>query len=255
MKKLISLILILCMACMLIPAMAEDVAGEWYLKSMSYGGQAMDVTGFGMSGTLNLKEDGTFTMAMTGSEESTGTWKADGDKVQLTMGTETVDVTIADGTLSITMDEASGTAMIFSREAPAAAYEPAEMNADAKLEDFTGTWGISYIGMNGIVVDLNAFIQSIAAMMPEGTELPDIASAMALKIDGTKVIVGEGTEEAKTIEATFADGKMTVKDEESGTVITLSLLQDGYLAMDTEVNGQAGTLYCAPAAAAEQPAA
>ena len=254
MKKLISLILILCMACMLIPAMAEDAAGEWYLKSMSYGGQTMDVTGFGMSGTLNLKEDGTYTMEMTGSDESTGTWKADGDKIQLDVNGSTADVTLADGTLTIT-DEATGTGMVFTREAPAAAYTPAEANTEAKLEDFTGTWGISYIGMNGIVVDLNAFIQSIAAMMPEGTEMPDIASAMALKIDGTKVIVGDGTEEAKTIEGTFADGKMTVKDEESGTVITLSLLQDGYLAMDTEVNGQAGTLYCAPAAAAEQPAA
>ena len=254
MKKLISLILILCMACMLIPAMAEDAAGEWYLKSMSYGGQTMDVTGFCMSGTLNLKEDGTYTMAMTGSDESTGTWKADGDKIQLEVSGSTANVTLADGTLTIT-DEATGTAMVFSREAPAAAYVPAEVNADAKLEDFTGTWGIAYIGMNGIVVDLNAFVQSLAAMMPEGTEMPDIAAAMALKIDGTKVTIGDSTEEAKTIEGSFADGKITVKEEESGTEITLSLLQDGYLAMDTEVNGQAGTIYCAPAAAAEEPAA
>ena len=178
----------------------------------------------------------------------------EGDKIQLEVAGQAADVTLADGILTIT-DSATGTAMAFSKEAPAAAYTPAEVNSEAKLEDFTGTWGISYIGMSGMVVDINAFIQSLAAMMPEGTEIPDIAAAMALKIDGTKVIVGDGTEDAKTIEATFADGKMTVKDEESGNVISLSMLQDGYLAMDTEVNGQAGTLYCTPVAAAEQPAA
>ena len=35
MKKLISLILILCMACLLVPAMAEDdVTGDWYYAGM-----------------------------------------------------------------------------------------------------------------------------------------------------------------------------------------------------------------------------
>lgn len=40
MKKLISMILIVCMACMMIPAMAEeDLTGEWYVKTMSQGEQ------------------------------------------------------------------------------------------------------------------------------------------------------------------------------------------------------------------------
>ena len=35
MKKLISLLLVLCMACMLIPALAEEaVTGDWYLHIM-----------------------------------------------------------------------------------------------------------------------------------------------------------------------------------------------------------------------------
>ena len=53
MKKLFSLILALCMACMMIPAVAEEgVAGEWYA---SLGGMTM---------VLNLAEDGTAEMTM-----------------------------------------------------------------------------------------------------------------------------------------------------------------------------------------------
>ena len=243
MKKLISLILILCMACMLIPAMAEEAAGEWYLTSMSYGGQTLDAAAFGMSGTLTLKEDGTYTAVMTGSDESTGTWKAEGDKVQIIVNDQTTEATIADGFLTIT-DAESGSSMIFSKEAPAAAYTPGEVNTEAKLEDFAGLWKASYVGAEGMVLDLSAYIQVLAAMMPEGTELPDLSSMMTFQIDGAKVTAAAGTEDAKTVEGTFADGKLTVKDEASGTDMTIFLLQDGVLAMETEMNGTASTLYC-----------
>ena len=55
MKKLISLVLALCLACMLIPAVAEDdVTGEWYAN----------MSGIAVKFTINA--DNTFTMEVPG---------------------------------------------------------------------------------------------------------------------------------------------------------------------------------------------
>jgi hypothetical protein len=105
------------------------------------------------------------------------------------------------------------------------------------------------------LLDINAYIQVIAAMIPEGTEMPDLAASMSFQIDGTKITSAAGTEDAQTLEGTFADGKLTVKDETSGATMSIVLLQDGVLAMETELSGNSSMLYCMPAAAAEQPAA
>ena len=62
MKKLISLILILCMACILVPATAEDgAAGEWYAD---YHGTVM---------ILALNADGTSSMTVSGNQMGEGT--------------------------------------------------------------------------------------------------------------------------------------------------------------------------------------
>ena len=64
MKKLFSLILALCMVCMLIPAVAEDsMAGEWYTNFS------------GVSMVLVLGEDGSAQLSMPGTENNAaGTW-------------------------------------------------------------------------------------------------------------------------------------------------------------------------------------
>ena len=63
MKKLLSLVLALMMACMLIPAMAEgqDVTGDWYLTDVS----GMNVANLGMSMIVTLNADGTAKVSMT----------------------------------------------------------------------------------------------------------------------------------------------------------------------------------------------
>ena len=75
MKKLFSLILALCMACMLIPAMAEDsITGEWYASLA------------GVTMVMNLAEDGTAEMSMPGTENvASGTWVLDGEKITVTI--------------------------------------------------------------------------------------------------------------------------------------------------------------------------
>ena len=74
MKKLISLMLILCMACMLIPAMADgSAAGVWY---GDYHGAVM---------VLTLNEDGTSSMTVSGNQMAAGTWTENDGKIEITM--------------------------------------------------------------------------------------------------------------------------------------------------------------------------
>ena len=93
MKKLISLLLILCMACMLIPAVAEDsAAGTWYMAEMTQGEMTFAPSQLGMTWSLTLAEDGTASsvMEMMGEkEESTGT--VDGEAVETEIAEPTAD--------------------------------------------------------------------------------------------------------------------------------------------------------------------
>ena len=58
MKKLVSLILALCMACILIPATAEDVTGLWYMVEMITNGVSINPAEMGINWTMELSEDG-----------------------------------------------------------------------------------------------------------------------------------------------------------------------------------------------------
>ena len=64
MKKLMALLMALCMGCMLIPAMAEgnSPVGSWYLFSAETQGMTLSVDGIGLSMVITLNEDGTCTL-------------------------------------------------------------------------------------------------------------------------------------------------------------------------------------------------
>ena len=91
MKKLFSLILALCMVCMLIPAVAEDsMAGEWYTNFS------------GVSMVLVLGEDGSAQLSMPGTENNAaGTWTLDGEKFTLTLDDSPAEGTYFDCTFSL----------------------------------------------------------------------------------------------------------------------------------------------------------
>ena len=63
MKKLISMILVLCMAAALIPAFAEDdITGVWYLNHAVTQGISMRVISDEIQMTMTFREDGTATL-------------------------------------------------------------------------------------------------------------------------------------------------------------------------------------------------
>ena len=120
MKKILALVLALCMALAAIPALAEDYTGEWY----------MVVEGITF-GTLTISEGGAFTLDLKAGEESIlqeGTWTSEGNTVTLTVDDEPLVLTETDGVLN--SDKQYG--FSFSREPGAMNYEDllAMMNAD-----------------------------------------------------------------------------------------------------------------------------
>ena len=65
MKKLISLLLILCLAFLAATALAEDYTGTWYLVRAVSNGTTVNIDGTGMSITFTLNADGSCDMAMS----------------------------------------------------------------------------------------------------------------------------------------------------------------------------------------------
>ena len=84
MKKLISVLLVFCLAVILVPAMAEDdVTGTWYLTRAHAAGTDMVVVSDEIQMTITLREDGSATLysMLPGADSETAecTWAmADG---------------------------------------------------------------------------------------------------------------------------------------------------------------------------------
>jgi len=239
MKKLISLILIVCMACMLVPAMAEsiDLTGDWYVSVM----------GIAMQMTLNA--DGTGTMTIPGQEQAQGlSWTLEGEKFTITVA----DTDPTEGTATaeaITFaDASSGLELVFTREPVEAIAVGAPVAAEAE-DAFLGTWDCKYMESQGMILDPNAF----------GTIMPGIAVA-----DGAVTFVGSSDEDMiaamynlMALTYTFEDGKLALVSSMEGVEATgtIELLDDGLLKL-VMVNGEdAMIFYYGAAAAAEEPAA
>ena len=156
MKKLITLFLILFMACMLISAGAEeDVTGEWTLYQMGMGGTMFDVSTLGMDIVMDIRADGT--MEQKGeiqgqNMDGSGTWTLEGSTLTISMGKTPKVYTFADGRLTMERD---GKEAVFVKEKPAAKDEKPEKLktvAAGKEDDFFGSWRMDWMEVLGITL-------------------------------------------------------------------------------------------------------
>lgn len=240
MKKLISLVLALMMACMLIPAMAEgqDVTGDWYLTDVS----GMNVANLGMSMIITLNADGTakVSMEMQGEkEEKEGTWALEEGKVVVTIDGDPLSLELVDGKLTADMGGQTGT---FGREpAEAVATEFAEEKTDATAEEFEGSWKATYMSVMGMSIDVETAVS--AGQLEALPMLTMKEGQMSLEGLGSMNMFGEGG-----LQLTFADGKYSFSMTlgESTISIELAMLQDGTLRMNMSA-GQEIALYFAKA--------
>jgi hypothetical protein len=231
MKKLISLMLVLCMALAAVSAMAETataVTGEWYLKSIKMGEQELDAASMGFTMTMNLKEDGSVEETSS-MGPGTGTWTLEGDKLTVTIDGSPATGTVADGVLTLTANEQE---MIFTREVPEA-KTMAEVKTDATAAEFEGKWNCSAVSAMGFIMDA-------AAVEASGTVMP----GMEIK-NGTITFTGDSTFTAGMageIPTEFKDGALvySVSMGEITVTIKAEMLVDGTVSVtmalgDTEI--------------------
>lgn len=240
MKKLISLLLILCMACMMVPAFAEetDLTGDWYASFM------------GVTMTLTINADGTMSMTAPGEDgamnSQTGTWTREGDTLTLTVQDSPATATITGEEL--VMSE-GGMELRFGRE-PAAPITVGAPRTDAQAEDFYGEWTVKYTEVMGAVADLSAIGMAFPNLkLGEGT-VEFIASS--------EVDMFASMFNMLALAATFEDGilRMESTAENTSSTCTAELLDDGLLKLTMEDGSSTPmVLYYEPAAAAEAPAA
>ena len=234
MKKLISLMLILCMTCMLIPAMADGAAGVWY---GDYFGTVM---------MLTLGEDGTSSLAVSGNEMAAGTWAEKDGKIEITMkdasGEEsTQTATLADGVLTL----ADGSMSVEFTQTPIEAWTPGEVKTDAAAEEFEGEWKADKAGIAGLTVDASA-----AGMGDFGVKIENGAiSFSGSSADSITFFIG-----TDPIQMTFENGALNFSrdipnDAEPITfVMKAEMLQDGMMALTIALGSEPIALYLTKAA-------
>lgn len=248
MKKLISLVLTLCMACMLVPAMADDsAAGTWYLSEMVTNGATVSPSMIGMSWSVVLSDDGTANsvMEMAGEkEEQAGTWTQEDSTVTITIDGQAASFELADGTL--TLDQGDSGKAVFTHDAPAEAPAASTTTVAAESEDaFLGTWKLSSMDVMGQTIPVS-MISSL------GLDLDVTLVVEAGKATLSASFSGNGTDQE--LQTSFADGKLTLLAEDT-EITSLSLTESGELALILPISEQSFSIYLAPADAAEKPAA
>ncbi len=242
MKKFVSLLVVLMMACMLLPAVAEeDLTGDWYLVDVA----GMNPADMGMSITMTLNADGTANMVsiMSGTDLSQdGTWRIEGDKliVSTNDGAPDTEMTIGDGVL--TGDMGGGAIATFSRDASATAETTvfAEVNPDAQPEDFNGNWYATHVSMQGMTISVEA-----AMAMGQFDEVPVLSFQDGkIAISGSlEMLFGE-----EGFDLTYENGGYgyTVTVGENSMGFYLNMLQDGMMQFTVSM-GQDIIIYFAKA--------
>ena len=227
MKKLVSLILILCMACMLIPAVAEeDITGEWYGDL------------YGMEITLTMNADNTAKMSLPGmGDVADYSWVESNGLLILT---ESVDGTKMEGKLmngELTINDGDED-IVFTRE-HVEGIQVAEVNPDAAAEDFEGTWAISSVRAE----EIHARAEDMD-MGDIGVVIKDGKLEFTGNAEDMTFFLGE-----EAIPMTYENGALgysidyTMGDESVTLKLIGEMLQDGMFALSLDMDGDGFTYF------------
>lgn len=216
MKKLLAILTMLAVLLTAVAfAEAADVIGEWYLVDMVMGETSINPAAMGMNMTLVLNEDGTMTATNsygdTEPEKADGTWELSDGNLVIALDDTPDTVIIQDGQLKMDMGEEGY--FLFGREPIAAPELPVAVPAESE-DAFLGTWKLSQISMDGLVMP--------AAAM--GTET-------VMTVEAGKAVVGaeDSNDEYTTA---LADGVLTLTPAAEGSEpMTVELNNDGSISI------------------------
>ncbi len=169
--------------------LSQRVQGEWYADMA------------GLTVTLTLAEDGSYTLTAPGGEPQSGAWEAKDGQLILDGDEENPVLPLGE---ALRMDD-----LLFTRTRPTV-YEPAEVYADAAEGSFDGYW-VSHFTAVGDGTILSSAIGEDTELYIEGTRLAANGSLLGLE----------------EYNCTLENGVMTFTTDQ-GTV-RLELLRDGFL--------------------------
>ena len=224
MKKLLSLLLALCLAAMLVPAAAEeDLIGTWNLVRATAQGVEMIVIGDEIALTLTIREDGTASVysLMPGEEPATAenNWSYADGVLTLTnpeSGEVEMSAPIVNGEITV---EAGGAEMVLSRE-PHAVYEmPAAVKADS-ISAFNGVWCPDISFQSGMMARVSIPVEERSRMeIREGTIIETVPEGETTEYEGAALDTESGSVKAlfsladMGYEGYFADVEMTLLED------------------------------------------
>ena len=249
MKKVFSMLLALCLACVLLPAQAEELSPvcTWYLVRGEKNGVVVETAGM-INMVLTIHEDGSCLTKITmyGTEmEDQGTWTAADGGILITDSTGIPQMlSFAGEELTMDMD---GTLMYFSHTEPEAPDTTVAEKVPAEaVEQFNGSWRISRVMAMGVVTSA------------ENMGMDQAANMEILNGHITENGQHEGNPVATETDAEFTDGFLQVSKETDGLTfrMTYALLEDGTLGCFMDIMGMEVTMiYERTDAATEEPAA
>lgn len=118
MKRTLALALVMLLAlAMLLSGCSQKeeepkLTGTWKLTTIAEGGEEYNVADLGLEMTLEINEDGTYKIAMTGEDEETGNWEKTDKGIAVTSEGETLEFVLDGENLKADDD---GATMIFAR--------------------------------------------------------------------------------------------------------------------------------------------
>ena len=234
MKKIVSLLLALCLVCLMASAVAElDLAGTtWYLVSMEQAGIVMNPAAMGLEISMTLNADGTSAMVAYG-QDSVGSWSINGEVISITDEDNNTQEFSLNENGELVADMGEGNRMVFSQTAPEAPAEaaPAAVAAESE-EEFFGTFKPVSVSVMGVTMPLEMIF---------GDAIP------VFTVEAGKVIttMGEGDEaEVEEEPAVFEEGmlKLYAAEGDEAPVATVQLIEDGTIIMVIEAEGQTITI-------------
>lgn len=225
MKKILSVLLVLCMMATMAVAENVDFTGDWYLRSMVAEGMELDASLLGLEIAMSLVPDGTSTMT-AGDEVSVGTWAAVGGVLTVIDETgESMEFTMDEEGKLVCVDVENEMSLVFSREqGEEEAFVMPEAVPVEDIKDYDGLWAATGMYIMGMVLPVDT-----------------LGVSMTLNIQDGVVIVTDETESQTELKAELIDGQLvcTAAEEVEGeaSVLALYLSVDGTIILNMEELG------------------
>ena len=213
MKKALSILLVMCVLCLFIPATAEvDLTGDWYfVRFLSDEPIWIDMTIVAKI-TLSLYNNGTFAIVVNtqdGVQKADGSWKYTENGIIVTIGDES-ELFVYEDSLLWNVDE-NGSTLVFSRNKEAVAVLDVTLNKKNVVLTRTSKKKKPSVVLKASVQPADATIKGVkwSSSDPTVAKVNDAGKVIGLKA-GTAVI----TCTSKDIGVIAAECQITVKDKQ-----------------------------------------